>query len=367
MMLQKAWAIGLCLMWAAGGISASQGTNTANALEKLRRAHSEPVLSGSLAQTFEQFQQRTGVPVRVDWEALHTTGVKRSDMLTVRAPKATGEQMLEMLLIRAARPGKPLAWSLHNRTVQITTQMRLLHPGPLLGAVRAPSPATVSAKAAGTTTPAFEPPPLPELFFDETPLVEAIDVIRQASGLNLHVHWRSLELLGITRNTPVTLQASHITVRRTLSLLTDTLSVNPNKLDRIYWVLDEGVVTIASGAALDTKMRTCIYDVSDLLVVVPNFPGRDLSVEAQSASANDRSSRGSLFDDSEDRDDPDDEDRGTVRRRNRENLIEIIKNSIGQEMWQPFGKGSIQLHGNKLIDSQTLLGFALLSETAQSR
>ena len=50
------------------------------------------------------------------------------------------------------------------------------------------------------------------------------------------------------------------------------------------------------------------------------------------------------------------------RQRTREALIGVIKDAIGQDMWQPLGKGSIRIVRNKLIISQTLLGFKLLDQ-----
>ena len=46
-----------------------------------------------------------------------------------------------------------------------------------------------------------------------------------------------------------------------------------------------------------------------------------------------------------------------------ETLITTIKESIGEEMWQPEGKGSIKLLRNNLIITQSLLGFKLMRET----
>ena len=42
---------------------------------------------------------------------------------------------------------------------------------------------------------------------------------------------------------------------------------------------------------------------------------------------------------------------------------QAIKDSIGQDMWAPDGKGTISLFGSKLVISQTLLGYKLM-ETA---
>ena len=51
----------------------------------------------------------------------------------------------------------------------------------------------------------------------------------------------------------------------------------------------------------------------------------------------------------------------------KEGLIAIIKASIGEDMWQDQGKGSIRIFGNRLIISQTTLGFKLLDKSLRRR
>ena len=41
-------------------------------------------------------------------------------------------------------------------------------------------------------------------------------------------------------------------------------------------------------------------------------------------------------------------------------VIESIKSTIGKDMWEPDGKGSIRFVGNKLVITQSLLGFKLM-------
>ena len=47
---------------------------------------------------------------------------------------------------------------------------------------------------------------LPEVRITGVPLENAIDFLRDLTGLNMHVNWRALELLNVTRQTPVTLR-----------------------------------------------------------------------------------------------------------------------------------------------------------------
>ena len=47
-----------------------------------------------------------------------------------------------------------------------------------------------------------------------------------------------------------------------------------------------------------------------------------------------------------------------------ENLINIVKSSIGEDMWQPQGKGAVKIMRNMMIISQTRLGFLMLKKSA---
>src|SRR4051794_10690219 len=51
---------------------------------------------------------------------------------------------------------------------------------------------------------------LPDIKFSQVTLEDAIDFLRDVSGTNLHVNWRALEGVGITRQSPVTMQLNDV-------------------------------------------------------------------------------------------------------------------------------------------------------------
>jgi hypothetical protein len=336
-----------------------------SAEEAMARVLSKPAISGPLLDAFEQFEHLVGVRLEVDSDALVGTGVALTDQVAVKVPQATGGQVLDLMLAQVARKGKPLGWYVDRDTVHVTTQMRVLYRSSLpreVAVVQPTRPQTVKR--------------IRELVFDETPLEDAIDHLRNLSGLNFQVNWRSVGLVGVERTTPVTLKVANITLDRALSLLTDQLSTSPNRMDRVYWVLDEGVVTVAAGAALDTSMRTRVYDVADLLQVLPNFraPRSTFFEQAEGASGSQTSTptrfaQDTTGSDSGQQQEAGEENENLVEQRQklRDDLVAAIKDAIGPEMWQPIGKGSIRLFGQKLIITQSLLGFKLLAEATRTR
>jgi len=327
----------------------------------MKRVVDRPVISGPTLLALERFSKLVPVAIQLDVEALNRAGLTERRKVTIKAPRATGEQLLDMLLAKLSIKGKPLAWYIERNKVHITTQMRVLQRN-LSTTWRPVGQAHIERP---TTRPMLRPGRAGELVFDETPAEEAFEHLKLLGKLNMHVNWPSLEATGIDQDTPVTFRANDISLRQGLNLLTDRLSGTRDKFNRIYWVIDDGVVTIATGRALNRQLRTTVYNAHDLLAVVPNFRAPSLSTSQQENRPSQRS--GETFGlDSEDDDEYDDEV-ANRRQRVRDSLVEIVKSSIGQDMWQPTGKGSIRLFGKKLVVSQTLLGYKLLAEAGRPR
>jgi len=214
-------------------------------------------------------------------------------------------------------------------------------------------------------------------------LAGVVQDFRDRTGLNIHVNWRSLAEINVDRQTEVTLNVSNVPARRALELVTDEISGDLDKFQRVYWVVDGGIVRIATGTALDTKLKTRIIDVGDLVMpaVDVKMPRRIGLRGTRDSNTNDR-----RYDQPRDRgrnggrnvgtfttgvgigiigggqgDSP--ADKGEALK---QNLIEIIKDSIGQDMWSPTGKGTISIMRNRLVVSQTLLGYKLLDRSIGS-
>lgn len=318
-----------------------------------------------LSEVLDHYAKLSGLSIRADWRALRSVGVYRTSLVTLKASEITFEKLLDLTLHRVARRAKPLAWYLSDKTVYVSTQTWvLLRRGSPFAAALRTAPGTVARRAPrrrGVT----------EISFDEMPLKPVLDFFRDVSGVNFHVNWRSLEASGISQKTPVTLKASNISVGRALDLVLDQVNVGRDRLGRVYWVVDKGVVEIATGEVLNRKLMTRVYDVGDILMVVPSFEGprTDLGTSSSTTTGTDTSSgtSGGLFGSVGTRTTSSTSSGGESmaeqRQRNRDTLIEVIKMAIGEDMWDPTGKGSIKIIRNQLIITQTQLGFKLLEGT----
>jgi hypothetical protein len=316
-----------------------------------------------LSEVLDHYAKLSGLSIRADWRALRSVGVFRSSLVTLKASEITFEKLLDLTLHQVAPRARPLAWYLSGKTVYVSTQAGvLLRRGSPFAAAARTAPGTAASRAPrrrGVT----------EISFDEMPLKPVLDFFRDVSGVNFHVNWRSLEASGISQKTPVTLKASNISVGRALDLVLDQINVGRDQLGRVYWVVDKGVVEIATGEVLNRKLITRVYDVSDLLVVVPNFVSPNISPSTSGTDTSDDATGGGLFEGMDVRGSSKTgtssgaESMAEKRQKSRDTLIKVVKMSIGEDMWGPTGKGSVKIIRDQLVITQTPLGFRLLEGT----
>jgi general secretion pathway protein D len=109
---------------------------------------------------------------------------------------------------------------------------------------------------------------LPELKFDAVGFSDVVDFLRDVSGANLFVNWKSLEAAGIDRNTPVNTTLRNIKFSKALSTILDSVGGGQTKLG---YTVDEGVITISTLDDLSKNVAVRVYDIRDLIINVPDF------------------------------------------------------------------------------------------------
>ncbi|HTW93649.1 MAG TPA: hypothetical protein VMD30_02570, partial [Tepidisphaeraceae bacterium] len=108
---------------------------------------------------------------------------------------------------------------------------------------------------------------LSDLKFTDVALESAIDYLRDISGANIVVDWKSLEGVGVDRESLINVHLRNVSLRKALSIILQEAG-NGNQLT-YYW--DENVLTITTQEQADTVMYTVVYPVKDLLVSLPNL------------------------------------------------------------------------------------------------
>ncbi len=120
---------------------------------------------------------------------------------------------------------------------------------------------------------------------NETPLEEVFNYLREATGAELEPLWKSdTESEGLDKETKITLSAKNMSA---MIFLEKVLSRLENGLRDYTWQMDEeGPVQVGPKKRLNKFKRVEIYDINDLLFILPvydNAPQIDLNQVLQSA------------------------------------------------------------------------------------
>src|SRR5207245_8575676 len=94
---------------------------------------------------------------------------------------------------------------------------------------------------------------LPELRFDQAPLADVIDFMRDVTGANLAVNWRTMEAAGIDRKTPVSARLHDVRFAKALAAILADAGASAVKLG---YTIDEGVITISTADEINSKTTT---------------------------------------------------------------------------------------------------------------
>jgi len=186
---------------------------------------------------------------------------------------------------------------------------------------------------------------LPELKLDGVSLGDALDFIRDVSGVNLHVDWKTLEAAGVNRDTPINVRLRAVSLRKALN----TIMAEAGGGDQIGWTTDEGVVTVTSKEKINSTSITRIYDIRDLLMEVPDFtdaPNFSLDSASTRGGGGGGGGRGGggggggggqgLFggnSNSQDRE----QDKGKTREERADEILTLIKDTISPDIWADNG------------------------------
>lgn len=325
---------------------------------------------GNLISAVEAISKASHVAIEPDWEMLDAQGVKAYTKVTVKAPAATAGQLLDSALSQAAPKGEPLTWKVDGQTVRIASQRQVLN------APRATHGDSAPVRSASTPESVPQAPvraiPQQEFKFSNTPLGDVLSVFQQTIGVNMHVNWNSLGASNITKDTPVNLKVAGVSVAKAMDLVFEDLNAGKNAQESVYWTVDDGVVLVSTGSALENEMRTKVLDVADLLMPVPDFKGPILQISnpnnnnnGNNTSNTSNSSNSSPFPANTNTNTTTTTDEPSIadlRKQLRDNLITAVQNSIGKDYWQPNGKGSVQIMGTKMVITQSLLGFKLMEK-----
>lgn len=113
----------------------------------------------------------------------------------------------------------------------------------------------------------------PSSFTPDMSFGEAIDILRKATKprLNIAVLWKDLEEnADIYRDTPIGMDGlSKVPLRTHLKVL--LMSVSGASAEKLGYVVDNGVIIIATQSSLPRRMKARVYDIADLVAEPANY------------------------------------------------------------------------------------------------
>ncbi|MCH8149491.1 MAG: hypothetical protein IH987_16160, partial [Planctomycetes bacterium] len=189
--------------------------------------------------------------------------------------------------------------------------------------------------------------------FRSTPLDQAIEHFAQADRLNIIVNWHDLERAGVDRKIEVDLSLpNEITLKKALTEVLDQAAAGRVELG---FDVDSGVINIATRQLLDKKTFPVIYDINDLLMVVPQYTDAPMTDLRDATRAIDRRVNGRVDRPWQYGDDDDDEPEMNSEHESRvRKVIHLIEETVAPDSWRDRGGsiGSMQEINGQLVVTQ---------------
>jgi hypothetical protein len=186
---------------------------------------------------------------------------------------------------------------------------------------------------------------LPDVNFSGVAFSDAIDYIRDVTGANIHVDWKSLEAAGVDKGTVLNMRLRNVQVRKVLNLILNEAGGQGGSLLTFY--VDQGVIEITTREVADKQMITRVYPVQDLLVEVPDFAGPDFNISSASQVGGRGGGGGGGNIISENNQDS---EKQMTRTERAQALIDVITSTIQPDIWQVNGgTAAIRFFNGNLI------------------
>src|SRR5205823_3839857 len=103
---------------------------------------------------------------------------------------------------------------------------------------------------------------VPEIRFNAVALGDVVDLLRDISGANIYVNWKTLAAAGIEKTAPVNARMRDVKFSTALSAILKDAAGDAVKLG---YQIDEGVIVITTLEEIEKNTVVDVYDVRDLL------------------------------------------------------------------------------------------------------
>lgn len=184
--------------------------------------------------------------------------------------------------------------------------------------------------------------------WEDTPLSEVLDWVRERGAINVVARWNVLEPAGINPDSPVTLRLKEASLA---SILSEALA-GLSSAEEIRYQGVGNTLTISTREDLNRKMFVKAYPVNDLLFRIPEFtdaPSINIQQTGGGGGAGGGSASQNPFQGGAGGGGGGDEDNRTKKDKIDE-LIELIVNTVEPEVWRENGgQATIRAFGDNTI------------------
>jgi general secretion pathway protein D len=176
-----------------------------------------------------------------------------------------------------------------------------------------------------------------EVNFTDTPLVQAVDFLKDVNRVNVTVDWDDLADVGVDRERPISLSLRSIPLRTAFKELLNQAGGEA----ALGFAVRDGVLRIATRRTLDRDKHVVVYDIRDLLVDMPRFvnaPTLDLADSFKESGGGVSPARRDLFT----TESPDDPDKALVLAQHDarvQEMLDIIRTNVAPDSWRETGGG----------------------------
>lgn len=202
--------------------------------------------------------------------------------------------------------------------------------------------------------------------FIEVPFSEIIAYLRDVTTANIWVNWRALEGAGVDRSLPVTMNLNDVPAEQALRTILDDVG---GGLIELSFVIDGGLVKISTRDDLNRETEIRVYDIRDLLVVIPDFPAPEVEFGGEGGGDGGGDDGGGGFGGGDGGffggdDDEEEDDEGEASLAEKiEEIRTMITDNVDPYSWRPDGEiGSINELNGSLIVTQTIENHRRISE-----
>ncbi len=187
---------------------------------------------------------------------------------------------------------------------------------------------------------------IPDVSFQDAPLDQVLEWFETATNVKIVVRWQILEDAGLERDKPISIRVSDVRLSQALWFVMNEAGGADLKL---AYRASGNILTLSTQDDLGREMLVKTYDVSDLLVRVPNFQGPEVELSQVGQNLGQQGGGGggqSLFQDENDNDDDqDEEDNAEIQE-----LINLIVQTIEPDTWAlNGGTGTISAFRRTLV------------------